>query len=785
MPEVNQPLSKNNYIKKEGDEYNIDLANPKIVALNNNNITIDSNNISLSESTSNYYLHKLSIGNCSEQWQDWFCIPNFHNNNKYSMYPNTNNMDIGVCFKYCDSQDANAKAVEAKDDSVYIPNNTKCTLYEDENDLIYNPLAIIAIIGTHFNIEGPSPREYFQNNYHTFSETLGLRGSYLNDLWRVNRNGRAMVDEDIDKMPLTTEIYNEIDNLANTTNQDKLLIKIIYKYRTTGTNNNSIKFINKDINNAYYRLLGKNDNGKRYYIQNKEFKNNFLKKIKNYVFDIEALDKIYGKDKNGDKKLINIIAYAYNIMRLVCFIRGDTAAVSPALINNKNIIKGNIEKIIEYKGIRLEEKSKKEEHDFITQMFKYACFNCFNTNFSKFEQYIKDKIGTDYEIENFPCINIFKPYYKDPSNKYLPKYLGYDKSFIKLDKLDLLNDNTIVVKSIYDYYDNIEEYNHSVMYEYAENTANIKQILIVFSIFIALVCGISILYGIIDLMKVVHYIIYLVNYCHLFYEWLSLSVLAFFCQYYCFLFCKNSNSYSFTSIIANILNILLIIFAFGMLYYAVMELLNIDYISLLQKIDINLFPTLYSETDKSESDTFKYMIMYILIIYMLSIFFYSIYIVRYSLKSNEYDIIGNKDADYKISNQYVDYILLKTYIEGLLLKYTKTYPELFASDADAVVAGTDAAAGTVTADAADVASAADAAGAAGAVNAAGVFAALDDNLSNRLANLNIQTQRTDADNNLLERLQKLKQQSLPTDVNGLNLDVSAMQASLLGNKDKV
>ena len=771
-------LTKNNYIgNTTSNGYKIYLAHSNIISLNNNNITIDSNNISLLDSTSNYYLHKLSIGNCSEQWQDWFCIPNFHNNNKYSMYPNTNNMDVGVCFKYCDSQDANAKAVEAKDDSVYIPNNTKCTLYEDENDLIYNPLAIIAIIGTHFNTSIPETAVNTRDNYHTFTETLGLRGSYLNDLWRVNRNGRAM--ESIDITTLMSILYDNIDS-TTTTNQNKLLMKIIYKYRTGGINNQSIGNINKDINNAYYRLLGKNDNGKRYYIQNKEFKNNFLKKIKNYVFDIEALDKIYGRDKNGDKKLINIIAYAYNIMKLVCFNNNK-----PPTNNNKKEIKENIKNIRIYKNIRFEEKSEAEELDFITQMFKYACFNCFNTNYDKFEQYIKDKMGDTTELNSFNTKVTWTP---------------IDCPFGKLGVLDLSNDDTIVIKSIYDYYDIIEEYNHNVMYEYAENTANINKILLVFSIFIALVCAISIFYGILDYNNVVHHIIYLVNFCNLFYEWLSLGVLGtFFCKYYCLLFCKNSNSYSFSSIIANILNILLIMFAFGMLYYAVMELLNIDYISLLQKIDISQISnnSLYSDADQSESDAFKYMFMYIIIVYILSIFFYSIYIVRYSLTAYEYDIIGNKDADYKISIQFVDYILIKTYIEGLMLKYTKIHPELFTSSS-----------GTVTDDTADVVVVADAvvvaddagdagvfAGAAGAVSSV-VNAVAGDavNVGNAGAAIagvaGAATSAVDAAgeaarDDLLKHLKNLQQKQPPTNVNGLNLDVNAMQASLLGNKDKV
>ena len=184
-------VTSNNYIKKLNDNYEIDvsIAALSTASTNNNNIIIDKDSISLTDNSSNYYFHKLSIGHCSEQWQDWFCIPNFHNNNKYSMYPNTNNMDIGACFKYCDSQG------DAKDDNIYTPNNTKCTLYEDDNDIIYNPLAIIAIIGTHFNIKYDSNYtiENLRKTLQVYDEYAATRSASKKvPLWKVGENLRLV-----------------------------------------------------------------------------------------------------------------------------------------------------------------------------------------------------------------------------------------------------------------------------------------------------------------------------------------------------------------------------------------------------------------------------------------------------------------------------------------------------------------------------------------------------------------------------------------------------------------
>ena len=461
-----------------------------------------------------------------------------------------------------------------------------------------------------------------------------------------------------------THVDTAINANLYTTNQDKLLMRIIYRY-ITNNKSQSIQNINKEINNAFYRLIARNNNGKRYNIQNKGFKNIFLKKIKNYSFDIELLDKIYGKDKNGDSKLINIIAYAYNIMNLVCYNNNPV----PNNLNDKNKINSNIDQIVLYKGLTPHHTIKGEESDFIRQMFKYACYNCFYTHFDKFEKYINGKIY-NLKAANFPCI----PYIYKPLNG-TNKLISYSQDFKKAE-FDISTD-TIVIKSLYNYYDNIEKYEHSVMYEYAENVANIKRILIIFGIVLVFVLVLCFLYWIANLkfFNFIPVITCAINFCHLFYEYVTFGITIILCSYYCIIFCKNSNSYSIGSIIANIFNILIIISAFVMLYYAFMELLNIDYYSLLQ----DLKPDKFWFTEDGNQETFINMILYIFLSYIIIIYFYSIYIVRYSLTANEYDIIGNKDADYKVSIKYINYILLKTYNEGLLSKYMRKYQTIYDS----------------------------------------------------------------------------------------------------------
>lgn len=655
--EVDPTNANNNIIKKST------LTEQKIVT--NKYITIDDNSISLTAYADTHYLYTLSKGNCETQWQDWFCIPNYHNINKYGLYPKTKNMDIGACFKYCNSQSRNVtKVIGQNNDDMYISKDTKCSLFEDEDELIYNPLAIIAIIGTHFNNENSTPND----NFNTFSETIGLRGSYLNELWRVNTDSDLVIGS----IPRDEAAYGIIDtNSAFKTNQDKLLMKIIYKY---GISNKPIVIptigeINENINEAYYRLIARNKFGERYYTQNDEFKKNYLKKIKNYVFDINSLENAYGTDKKGKNNMINIIAYAYNIMRLICFQQNTAPSATDSLaVSSKVIINDNIKKIMNYKGIESLGKQDDEDKVFIIQMFKYACFNCFNVNFDIFKKYINDK--------DVKYLNLTDPKYKFPCDSQILKKLtsiSYYNGFDKLEKLDL-SDDIIVVKRIYDYYDNIEEYNHNVMYEYAENAPNMILILMIFAILLAFVITFGILYAIASYWNLIPMITNRVNFCHLFYECLFYGTTTVFCNYYYYL-CKNSNSYTIGSIITNISNILLIIFAFGMLYYALMELLNVDYISLLNKIEFNNLPTEWF-SDEGDTVAFNNMIIYFFLTYLLSIFFYSIYITRYSLSADQYDIIGNRDADSKISTKYLNYILLKTHNEGLLSKFVNIYPEL-------------------------------------------------------------------------------------------------------------
>jgi hypothetical protein len=163
------------------------------------------------------------------------------------------------------------------------------------------------------------------------------------------------------------------------------------------------------------------------------------------------------------------------------------------------------------------------------------------------------------------------------------------------------------------------------------------------------------------------------------------------------------------------------------------------------------------------TDGFRNMIMYIFLTYFIGIFFYSIYIIRYSLSDFDYDIIGNRDADSKISTKYLNYILLKTHNEGLLSKFVNIYPEIInEGDVPGVPAATtvpaDAAADAavpasaafVAASAADAASAASAAFVAASADAADVFAT-----SAAAAGAGAATDDDD-DDDLLERINALK-----------------------------
>jgi hypothetical protein len=347
-------------ICKEGKEYIINDNNQTIKKINGDyigKITIEGNEISLTPSSSNHYFYADEKAHCSETWQDWFCIPNYHNNNKVNKYPFTKTMSVGVCYDYC-ARGSNGKYMTIK-------NKTKCEVYDDENDLIYNPLAIIAMLGTHFKKEADTNLQEL-----TTLKYIGLRGSYFNDLYRVNKNDNFITDAIINLINNTDKKAVSSDDLPDY--QDILLANIIKGMHNDKETNTTILRIKKDVNDAIKTIKG-------FYIDNKntEQKEIFFNKIKDYVFDIDKLENVYGKDKNSKNKIINIIAYAYNIMYLL-FYKADGSIQTQEEINKRlNILIG-------YHNLGMTDNDKND----LINMFLYACYNCFNVNFDNFKTYI-------------------------------------------------------------------------------------------------------------------------------------------------------------------------------------------------------------------------------------------------------------------------------------------------------------------------------------------------------------------------------------------------------------
>jgi hypothetical protein len=628
-------ITSNQYICKNDDKYTISESLSQ--DFNKNYITIndDKNEISLTPlptDSSNYYLLKDEKAHCGSKWQDWFCIHNYHNNNNVNKYPKTDTMSIGVCYNYCDLDVNKRKGYS-------IQSYNKCTEYNDENDIIYNPLALIAIFGTHFNADSDITR--FGNdmqNYKHIKNTIGIRGSYLNDLYRVNKNDEFIPKNYIDN--IMKNISNDVLVNGIVDKQDILLLKII---NTIANNDGSyiIEDIKADIKKAYEYIY------KLYIAPNKGRegqKQEFLNKIKNYVFDIEELDKIYGVDKNKNSKFINIIAYVHNIMRLVCYDSKGTILTYQQISDNITKILGNRTYI-----------NVTDDKD-ITRIFLYSCYNCFNKNHVLFNEYRMRK-SNEYDI--------------------LINDIQFNKNnFIKFDIDEtFLDENPTAYKYEIAYYNNIPFYEHKVLSDYSDNIKYIDKILLVFLILFCGIIVIFLIYWFLIWMKFrfpkyspIDNIILCINFSHLFYKWLSFGILKFTCQmFYGYVFAFRSK-YSILSLIFKIINIMIIIGLLIYLYNLFMDLMNIDYISLIEKMKFSI----------PNDDTGTYINIYfnMLYIYFIYIYIYSAYIVKYSLSDSQFDIIANIDADKTISGNFIDYLLLSKYADDFISNYSLAYPEL-------------------------------------------------------------------------------------------------------------
>ena len=612
------------------NKYKINDNNTKITKIKADyidKIEIKDNEISLTPSSSNHYFYADEKAHCSETWQDWFCIPNYHNNNKVNKYPFTKTMSVGVCYDYC-AKGSNGKYMTIK-------NKTKCEVYDDEDDLIYNPLAIIAMFGTHFNAKADTDLPELTTLIY-----IGFRGSYFNDLYRVNKNDDFITDAIINDINSTATItITSSDNY-----QDKLLANIIKGLQQKDKVGNppiTILRIKKDIYNAIKTI-------KEFYIdsKNQDKKEIFFNKIKNYVFDIDKLEKAYGKDKNSKAKFINIIAYTYNIMYLIFY----DATKSPPEIRTENDINTRIDTLIGFHNISGITENSEMKKD-LTKMFLYACYNCFNTNFDNFKTYIDNNSYDDILLR----IDINK----DSSATHTSKKLNieFKKAILEIDKLA----TGTGIKPVYNLAYYIKYYDHHIMAEYGEQEKHLAKILLVFAIFLASLFIICLIYGVLVLNNGHNIVIAFFNFSLLYYKLVTFGILRISCVIYYHLLSRLSK-YTILSILFKIFNIGFIIFLLGYLYKIITDLLGIDYIKLLSNIKYEN-PTEISPEDRA---TYQDIALYIFITYLIYIYIYSVYIIRYSLSESKFDIMTNIDADDKTALEFVENVLVSSYTSDLI-----------------------------------------------------------------------------------------------------------------------
>jgi hypothetical protein len=599
-------------------------------------IEIKDNEISLTPSSSNHYFYADEKAHCSETWQDWFCIPNYHNNNKVNKYPFTKTMSVGVCYDYC-AKGSNGKYMTIK-------NKTKCEVYDDEDDIIYNPLAIIAMIGTPFKDNVDNLPELTTLKY------IGFRGSYLNDLYRVNKNDVFLTDNTIINLIIQNSersipklVLEGEDNY-----QDKLLANIIkglYQKDKDGNhnNNNTILRIRKDINDAITKLKGLYIDG-----NNKEKREIFFNKIQNYVFDIDKLENAYGKDKNGNAKFINIIAYAYNIMYFV-FYDITKQTIRPKVDRDKRI--GYLIDLHNIVGITSEHKS-----DLI-RMFNLACYNCFNVNYDNFKTYIDNNSYDDILLH----IDIIETAKTHSQIKLKDNFI---KALIDIDELATSTDRATAYDLSYD----IKQYDHSILAEYGDNFPNLQYIGAVFGVLLGFLLAIVAIYYFSVLLKLHNQLISFFNFSFLYYKLVTFGILRISCVIYYNLLSRLSK-YTILSILFKIFNIGFIIFLLGYLYKIITELVSIDYIVLLKNIKINNITSISPEDRAIYTDIG----LYIFITYLIYIYIYSVYIIRYSLSESKFDIMTNIDADDKTALEFVENVLVSNYTSDLISIFTSLH----------------------------------------------------------------------------------------------------------------
>ena len=611
-------ISTNNYLCKNSEnqyKINTDAIHETV------NLEIDESitELKLTADTNNHYFEKDEKGHCSEKWQHWFCIPNYHNRNKITDYdnPEVGTMSVGKCYTYC------------KDGYTPTLNKySKCSIYDSddgvEDDLLFNPLAIIAMFGT--NLFNKTTDKVVMSGYHTIRDTIAIRGSYLNDLFRVNNNDIFITPDQQNRCITGIEV-------ATDGRQEKILIRIINRFVSKGIDRDA-KEMSREIQNIKDDIRKASNIFIQKYVKDIKFskkkQEKVLAKIKDYRFDTGILRGVFGKDRNGKDKFKNAISYANIIMNFVGTTDIDNRIRRLFTINNIGLVG--------------------KEEDNLIKIFKTACYNCFSadTNYGIFNEHLQNSVATDgdtvfYNRENTPLL--------------YDSGLFLEPCKIKESDLDTVSEEP---KYNIPYYNNIPFYDHQLLSEYSDNEKTFIYILTVFGILLGFIAGACLIYAFLLyvllpkatlLTKMSNY----VNYCSLFYSFITISIINLSSYFYYYLLCRYSQSnYTIVSLFFKIINVIIIISLVSYTINMILNILNINYCLLSND------PTNGGVCDNSE-----YVYWYLVQLYLIVIYMYSMYLMRYGRTELEYDILVNVDTESSDRTHYIDLILIERYLTNI------------------------------------------------------------------------------------------------------------------------
>lgn len=334
----------------------------------------------------NNYFQKLpKEAHCNmfeiEKWEDWFTIQYYYINNKYDKgtndEKNKGSYTVPICYKPCD-------------DNSVVKNENNINKCESINTFMrgkykefmpFDPFAIIAIIGTKYDIK--------------FSKESDYRGSYayhINELEKDNKN--ILPDE------IKEDIQIDNDNISNVkskgyqsiTNGVKEAYEKLENYIATIDGENLTKdkktvVREKIINNInkFYDLFDTRD----------EFYIKYLKKIK------------YTKEpKFGNYQGAR---YAFYIAK-----------------NNKDVIKN-----IDYEKNTKKDNNEKDKLENIKFMFNYCCNLCFSNKYL-----FNDRLKNYGILEDGNTNDNIEPI--ENEIKYTETTTEYETANINIDKEDIL-----------------------------------------------------------------------------------------------------------------------------------------------------------------------------------------------------------------------------------------------------------------------------------------------------------------------------------------------------------